>query len=284
MTETTKKTNYNKINMYRWKMLLLDGLGNAAGGRLISAVPLKRSTDGQRSNFVPVAASKYARVFKFDINLSDRSYNLFLKIFLFRGVGDFLKHFVRPPRARRAFDAGLMLNQNNFSAPVSIAMGRRKILGIIPTADFLITSEVADAKQFHILLEELDKLSDRQKQKRNLLRQLGKTIGQMHAAGIFHGDLRLGNILVQKAPDNTENFTFTFLDNERTKKFRQLPNRLRIKNLVQVNMFEKALSGTDRMRFFAEYVKACQICLEKKRETAASVITKTSRRLTAKRS
>jgi len=268
--------------MYRWKVFLLDGLGKTVGEKLISAVPLKQDDDGQRSNLTPVAASKYARVFKFDISLSNRRYDLFLKLFLFRSLGDFLKHLIRPSRARRAFNAGLMLAENNLNAPVCIAMGQHKILGV-PTADFLITSDVAGAKQFHILLEELNSLNDRQEQKRILLRQLGQTVGRMHTAGIFHGDLRLGNILVQKDSNNAVNFTFTFLDNERTKKFRQLPNRLRIKNLVQVNMFEKALSRTDRMRFFTEYLNMCQIGPKKKWGIAAAAVAKTSRRLAAKR-
>ena len=81
--------------------------------------------------------------------------------------------------------------------------------------------------------------------------RLGETIGKMHAAGIFHGDLRSGNVFVKKVDDEWE---FFLLDNERTKKYNRIRNRLRLKNLVQINMFKEGLSRTDRMRFFKAYL------------------------------
>ena len=87
--------------------------------------------------------------------------------------------------------------------------------------------------------------------KREWLRVLGRTVGRMHKAGIFHGDMRLGNMLGRKNKDGRQ---FFFLDNERTKKFRRLPFRLRVRNLVQLNMHPKnTLTNSDRMRFFKEY-------------------------------
>jgi hypothetical protein len=110
----------------------------------------------------------------------------------------------------------------------------------------------------------------------------------MHADGIFHGDLRPGNVLAWKEMDSTgspqgDNWHFFFLDNERTKKFRKLPERLRLKNLVQINMFEPGeVSNTDRMRFFKEYWARNKESGLEKAALIKSVLNKTRRRLRKK--
>jgi hypothetical protein len=90
----------------------------------------------------------------------------------------------------------------------------------------------------------------------------------MHDKGIFHGDLRLGNILVKEAPPchserseaesknllKQEDFQFYFLDNERTKKFNSLHWKLRIKNLVQINIDRNNVDENDRKLFFDIYL------------------------------
>ena len=63
-------------------------------------------------------------------------------------------------------------------------------------------------------------------------RLFGREIGRFHAAGFSHGDLRWGNVLI-KSPES-EQPVFIYLDNDRTKKYRKLPDRLRLKNLVQL--------------------------------------------------
>jgi predicted unusual protein kinase regulating ubiquinone biosynthesis (AarF/ABC1/UbiB family) len=101
----------------------------------------------------------------------------------------------------------------------------------------------------------------------------------MHAAGIFHGDLRLGNVLVQK---NEGQWRFFFIDNERTKKFYRLPSRLRLKNLVQINMFRYDIGNTDRLRFFKAYLKENPSTVRKRNKWGKKVITKTNLRLERK--
>jgi hypothetical protein len=102
----------------------------------------------------------------------------------------------------------------------------------------------------------------------------------MHAKGIFHGDLRLGNILARQEKNR---WRFFFLDNERTRKFYRLPARLRLKNLVQVNMPPPAyMSNTDRMRFFKEYWAQNEKAKIKKADLITKVLKKTRRRLDKK--
>jgi len=180
---------------------------------------------------------------------------VYFKEYFYRSWWDFVKHFFRSSRAKRAMEAGFMLAENGFESPYVIAMGQRNF-AFLTTRSFVVTLEVENSRSVYQLVSAAEKLQER----RSFIRAFGCTIGRMHADGIFHGDLRPGNVLARKTEDRgqkTEDgkqWHFFFLDNERTKKFRRLPARLRLKNLVQINMFEPgAVNNTDRMRFFKEY-------------------------------
>ncbi len=229
-----------------------------------------------RYRLTRVPSSKFARIYKFTVRFDSRDKVVYFKQYLYRSVWDFIKGFVRANRAERAFRASEMLCENGFDTPVIIAMGESGN-GPLSTANFLITLEVEDAKQIHQFISDS---SLETRSRRELIRALGQTIGEMHAKGIFHGDLRLGNILVRQEKDH---WRFFFLDNERTRKFYRLPGRLRLKNLVQVNMFPPAsISNTDRMRFFREYWAQNEKSKTDKSALIKKVIKKTRRRLDKK--
>jgi len=221
----------------------------------------------ERHELTPVRSSDFSRVYRFTTRFGNTERCIYFKQYLCRSALDFIKHLIRSSRARRAFTATLMLEKNGFEAPVVAAMGEYKF-SFLERENFLLTIEVEGAIQINqIVPESLEKLSEEELQidsalrffytmetqdKRGLIRALGQTIGKMHEAGIFHGDLRLGNVLLRR---ETSGWHFFFIDNERTRKFRKLPSRLRLKNLVQANMLRtRALSSTDRMRFFKSYL------------------------------
>jgi hypothetical protein len=73
---------------------------------------------------------------------------------------------------------------------------------------------------------------------------------------------------------------FFFLDNERTRKLGLLPKRLRLKNLVQVNMLQSEnITVTDRMRFFEAYLEQNGHLGDKWKDLARRIIAKTRLRL-----
>jgi len=202
----------------------------------------------------PVLSSRTSRVYKFSTSFNGTERLIYFKQYLFRSNWDFIKHLVRPSRARRAFKASLILGKNGFEAPVIIAVGECKT-SFLDRENFLVTVEVEGAKKiYQFIPNKTDDLTKEQLgAKRRLLRAFGQTVGRMHAAGIFHGDLRLGNIL---AKEENNGWHFFLIDNERTRKFRRLPSRLRLKNLVQVNMLNSdGITKTDRMRFFKSYLQ-----------------------------
>ncbi|MBN1787496.1 MAG: hypothetical protein JW806_03795 [Sedimentisphaerales bacterium] len=242
--------NYQKIKFSGRVLQLLDEFPAKAFGQIIPSF-----TDGQRSSFEPLGSSRFAKVFKFDIYLKSRVYSLILKQYLNRSAIDIAKNFLRPCRAQRALNAAQMLKQHGLDTPDVIAVGIKNIAGVT-VKNFLITAYISDSTPLHQMLS--SQTADRDK----LIAQFGQTVGKMHAENIFHGDLRLGNVLVKK-DDNK--FIFFFLDNERTKKFKTLPWRLRLKNLVQVYMFAEGLTDEDKNIFLDSYLAQQNIEIDRKK-------------------
>ncbi len=224
-----------------------------------------------------VYSSDTSRVYKFTVKFDGVDRGVYFKQYLCRSIWDFIKHLVRASRARRAFKATLMLEKNGFGAPAVIAMGEYKS-GFFNRENFLVTFEVENAQRFHqFISESLDDLGQEElRNKRELIRAFGRTIGKMHAAGIFHGDLRVGNVLARQEKNG---WHFFFIDNERTKKFHRSPARLRLKNLVQLNIFRDGISRTDRLRFFKTYLEENPLIACKRTEWGKKIITKTDWRM-----
>jgi tRNA A-37 threonylcarbamoyl transferase component Bud32 len=229
----------------------------------------------------PVQSSVVSRVYKFTTNFDDKKRCVYFKQYLFRSSLDFIKHIIYSSRAKRAFKATLMLEKNGFETPRVVAMGEHKS-SFFDRGNFLVTIGLEGAKQIHQFIP--DKLEDLSKEQLNDLRELirtfGHIVGKLHAARIFHGDLRLGNVLVKRQKDGWHIF---FIDNERTRKFRRLPSRLRLKNLVQANMLiSECITKTDRMRFFKAYLSLNPQVQNRRAVWAKKIVSKTSRRLSRK--
>jgi serine/threonine protein kinase len=229
----------------------------------------------ERYQLTSVFSSDTSRVYKFTVRFDGVDRGVYIKQYLCRSVWDFIKHLVRASRARRAFKATLILEKNVFEAPVVVAMGERKS-SFFDRENFLVTLEVENAKQIYKFIpDNSEKLTKEQLQdKCELIRAFGRTVGRMHAAGIFHGDLKLVNVLARQEKNG---WRFFFIDNERTRKFYRLLPWLRLKNLVQLNMHRSpCLTNSDRMRFFKAYLQENPLIARKRSEWVKKIITKTN--------
>ncbi|MHC4640884.1 MAG: lipopolysaccharide kinase InaA family protein [Planctomycetota bacterium] len=267
--------NFDKIRLKPWTLYVNKDF---PGISMAPLLPLSEQLDGVRGPFIEVRSSRFARVFKCSVGFAGRCHNLYLKQYLYRSIWDFIKHLFRDSRAKRAFTASLTLAEKGFCAPQVIAAGQRKY-GPFCTANFLITRALDDARDIYTCFDNnwLKQSPDVLRDKRRFIKALGETIGRMHSAGIFHGDMRAGNVFAKKSG---RNWQFFFLDNERTKRFRRLPQRLRLKNLVQINMLlAKSITNTDRMRFFDSYIEQDTSIKHKYKNLAEKIIARTRKRL-----
>jgi serine/threonine protein kinase len=235
----------------------------------------------ERYELTPVSSSISSRVYKFSATFDGKERMIYFKQYLCRSTCDFIKHLVRASRAKRAFKAKLILEQHGFDVPVVVAVGERRS-SFFDREYFLATFEVEDAKQIKQLIpDSLENFTKKQlHDMRELIRTFGNTVGRLHAVGIFHGDLRLGNVLVRR---ENNDWHFFLIDNERTRKYRRLPAWLRLKNLVQANiLISDCITKTDRMRFFKSYLQENADIHNRYKKLAIKVDTKTRKRLRTK--
>jgi len=276
MSRRAHHIRFEKTRVSGWTLRVSSDFGKPS---VHSLWPPGEQIDGVRGPFDEVPASEFACVFKCSVGFGSRCQKLYLKQFFFRSTWDFMKHLFRPSRARRAFWGSLMLTEHGFCVPEIVAVGERRY-GPVCMSNFLITCELDGAEDLYACFDGKWQGSspDALGGKRRLIRALGEIVGRMHGAGIFHGDLRAGNIFVKSAEATWQ---FFFLDNERTRKFNLLPERLRLKNLVQVNMLQsEIITLTDRMRFFKAYLEQSGRLRGRWKDLARRIVVKTRRRLT----
>jgi tRNA A-37 threonylcarbamoyl transferase component Bud32 len=269
---------FDRVRIKPWTMWVRRQFGGERIGRLVSGGEF----NNVRGPFDEVTtASRFARVFRCEVGFHGRKQKLYLKQYLYRSVWDFVKHLLRANRAERAFKAATMLGENGLCSPEVIATGRLRC-GPVCRTSFLVTRELENARAVYTYSNEdwAEQTNGTARDKRQFIRALGSTIGRMHVAQIFHGDLRAGNIFAEKSEGK---WRFYFLDNERTKKFRRLPQRLRLKNLVQINMLiGPAITRSDRMRFFKAYCQYNPVVSADRKTWIHKAVSKTNKRLNTK--
>lgn len=232
---------------------------------------------GERFRAEPVKSAGSSHVCRFRVAFQGVEKQVYVKTYLDRSIVDWLKHHLRPSRALRAMRGSLMLARHGLLAAEIVAAGwtrdtsrkRRSLLATLNVAggrslyDYLAPRPGCPALCTYL-------------ERRQLLSALGRTVGRMHAAGIYHGDLRPGNVLVRCTEGRWE---FFFIDNERTTKWPRLPRHLRLKNLVQINMLPQGLSNTDRWRFFQSYMLMNPSVRLRHKRWAEAIMRNTYRRL-----
>ncbi|UCD49425.1 MAG: hypothetical protein JSW27_18065 [Phycisphaerales bacterium] len=232
---------------------------------------------GKRYALERIESAPTSRVFRFSISFGGADRVAYYKEYVSRSMWDAVKHVVRASRARRAFRASIMLAEHGIRAPEILVLGEVR-RALMPQRCFLVTVAVLASEPVYILMggnsSDLDLAELRRK--RDLIRTLGRTIGQMHRRGIVHGDLRPGNILARYKEGQWQ---FYFLDNERTWRLPWLPARLRRKNLVQVGMVPGGVSRTDRFRFWRAYLAECPRLQQRHKRWARQIYARTIIRL-----
>ncbi len=221
--------------------------------------------------FTPINCSQFAKVYRFTYEGQDYYYKLFLQ----RNWREPIRNFFLRTRADRALRGHLLLQENGFWAP------RINVVGKKGSSNFIVAQAVTNIGSIPEFLHQMSSSppsEEKTSKKRDLIRQLGHTIGRLHKLGISHGDLRLGNVIINDS--DPCQLRYFFLDNERTVRFRRLPKRKRIKNLVQANMLrDLILTKTDRLRFFQAYLQENPELISKKRLWIARIVNKTNKRV-----
>jgi hypothetical protein len=181
---------------------------------------------------------------------------LYWKEFGARDVFDDFKEFWRPSKAARAWDGAERLMEIGTRTARLVARGEApRGSPFRHRRSFLVTEEIVGAVSLsHVLWHVPERDSGPSAcWKHDLMRLMGRTVGRMHNAGVYHGDLRPGNTLCRKGENGPEIF---LIDTDRI-----LPKRLpglrdAVHNLMQVSFFfAPNFTFTDRLRFLDAYAR-----------------------------
>jgi len=272
---TTENNSTGGFRAYREKGWRIVVGARYAGSGLIDKI-LGAGTTGD--DLQKVRSSDTAHVYRCTADTPVGTVGLYVKEYLPRTALDALKDLVRESRAERSFRAGLMLQESGVHTPAIAAMLLKRSVCGVRRRNILVTEEMRDARALNTLFVEAIAPGKQAalRPSRDMIAQLGRTIGRMHAMNICHGDLRGGNVFVAGQGADS---VFYFIDNERTVRCRRLPARLRIKNLVQLNMLQYGIGAADRMRFFRAYAQAAGLDKSDAKTIARRVIAQTRKRL-----
>ena len=241
---------FDETKVEGWRIIINKSYPLDIMKNLLKVNDLNQQNDKQ---FRKVPSSNYTCVYQSDINPDGSDTIVYIKKYLYRSWIDFIKHFFRSSRARREFNSSIMLNQNNFNTPEILCLAERR-LGFINLDNLLVTKEIKDSISIPALMKDIHKNQNKHmlSRKHSLIESFALAIGKMHYNNIFHGDLRLNNVLVK---EENSSWKFCFIDNERTRKCHIFCNRLRLKNLVQINLLLDGTTKADRLRFFKYYLR-----------------------------
>jgi len=174
--------------------------------------------------------------------------------------------------ARRAFVAARTLSALGFGVPKVVAAVEERRLGMLRRS-FFVTREVADALTADRHWAAL--ATAPAAQRRRFARRLGELFRRLHAAGVYHNDLKDVNVLVRRGGEEPE---FVLLDLERVHVGAATGRRRRIKNLVQLDRtLGREASAPARMRFLDAYLGGHASHAER-RAWAAAVVAAAARK------
>jgi tRNA A-37 threonylcarbamoyl transferase component Bud32 len=176
-----------------------------------------------------------------------KRYNVFAARVALASVG-------RASPAFAAWQAATALQARGFATPELVAAVEFRRLGML-TRSFFVTREVEDAatadRRWQAILADRDG-ARRRVARRALARALGELFRRLHAAGIYHADLKDVNILVRGHSDAP---ACVLLDLERVRVGRRVGHRRRVKNLVQLaRTLGSQATAADRARFLRAYL------------------------------
>jgi hypothetical protein len=205
----------------------------------------------------------------------------------FRGPMHALKSVLRATQGTRTFANGWRLNEAGFPAAYPLALIQKKRLNLV-TGEWIVMEVIPRSVELDRYLVHRIGTNWSPEEKKGLARLMGRYVGSLHSAGIFHSDLKTCNILVseirggpeevkQSGPwrptDSAGTLCFSLVDYDDVTFSDIVSTKKRIKNLVQIFLsMPTAVTACDRLRFLHEYALHVGLSPAERRKTALRVL------------
>ena len=179
-----------------------------------------------------------------------------IKRYNYQNIFYALKNLFRTSRGKRVWKIANGLISRNLPTPLPISfLEQRK--GRVLIKSFFITQNIDRSLPLHTLLQEsfLKAEIETIRNKNILIQQTAHLIRAMHDRGIWHGDLKSANILVEKKEGQEDTLYLVDLDSTRIKT--RLERKDTIGDLARLNVSllnTRIVSTPDRLRFLKYYL------------------------------
>ncbi len=150
--------------------------------------------------------------------------------------------------------------KQGFAVPAPIYCGEKRRFGLLQSGYYL-SYEITDSILLTEYLDQFDRKDGggKIKEKRKILRDLGRYIGQMHANSMYHGILMPHHVMLKK---QSGVYQIYLIDLEYSRICKRPKRRILFKDLRKLNKYTKdyheegCLTRTDKLRFVKEYCMA----------------------------
>lgn len=174
-----------------------------------------------------------------------------VKRYNYQGIGYALKDLFRTSRAMRVWIVANSCVMRGISVARPIAYLERRRSRVLLDS-FLVTETV----EGQTLSDMMRNCGQRLRDKRALIRDLGRYISQMHHRQVANRDLKEVNLIVSRQKADRYLFSIVDFDGLRVG---PVSRRTRIKNLARLNhnfLPSREVTRTDRLRFLTAYLSA----------------------------
>ncbi|MCP4714411.1 MAG: hypothetical protein GY868_04780 [Deltaproteobacteria bacterium] len=164
-----------------------------------------------------------------------------------------LKYLVRKSRARRVWHTANSMQARDIPTPAPLFYLEKRTGGLLGPS-YIVTEYIRNAVHLESFMADTFQSAGRI-EKNHTIRLLAAAVQKMHARGIFHGDLKAKNILIQTPPDGRLQPCFVDLDAARVSGL--LSAQQRCRDLARLNcsfLDTGQLSTTQRLRFLKYYL------------------------------
>ena len=163
------------------------------------------------------------------------------------------RYIHKPSRARATVLNERRMRSLGFNTAPLVGLIEKRVAGILVDSavisEALCTAHPAYAwyntKEAHRLTESIER--------KHLTESIAQCIAAFHSAGLFHGDMHVGNILCDT--QDASNIQIYWLDNEEGKHFSTLPWSKRIHDLTHILRFTHFVPKEEQKIFWDTYTK-----------------------------
>ena len=180
------------------------------------------------------------------IRLGGAEEEVIVKYYRQVGLLDSIRSLLGGSRASRAMGQGDSLGKSGLRVPPIIGVADRWWRRL-PFDSLLVMEPIPDALEMDRKICRLAPDGGGKGGLREMARSFAASLRKMYESGFYHCDLKSCNVLVRPGEGSWE---FVFLDLEDIRQLGQVPLRLRLENLAQINATVPSWIGLgDRLRF-----------------------------------